>query len=93
MAIFGHFDKDPNPIPETITQRYGDRINKYDKEAIRSLHEWVQSPCLYDNAGGLNNIINNIIPDPHEMTLMHFENMGQGTKLNSQEFIVIHRRR
>ncbi|PLW11549.1 hypothetical protein PCANC_15864 [Puccinia coronata f. sp. avenae] len=23
MAIFGHFDKDPNPIPETITQRYG----------------------------------------------------------------------
>ncbi|PLW17893.1 hypothetical protein PCANC_15335 [Puccinia coronata f. sp. avenae] len=40
MAIFGHFGKDPNPIPETITQIYGDGITGFDKASMRRLHEW-----------------------------------------------------
>jgi hypothetical protein len=93
MAIFGHFGKDPNPIPETITQIYGDGITGFDKASMRRLHEWVQSPCCYGNAGELNNILNKIIPNPHFMTQTFFQYVGNSIKYQSQEYFVVRERR
>ncbi|PLW08211.1 hypothetical protein PCANC_22099 [Puccinia coronata f. sp. avenae] len=89
MAILEHFGKDLNSIPGAINQRDSHFMNEYDKEAIRILHEWRQSPCHYDDAGLLNNILNKIIPHPHQMTLLHLEYLGDGTESFSQEYFAI----
>ncbi|PLW54022.1 hypothetical protein PCANC_09501 [Puccinia coronata f. sp. avenae] len=89
MAIFGHFGKDPNPIPETITQKLGGRINQIDKAAIKSVYKWVQLPCQYDEAGELNNAIEQIIPKPHDLSITHISNMSNGIKRCSQEYFAV----
>ncbi|PLW24530.1 hypothetical protein PCASD_09202 [Puccinia coronata f. sp. avenae] len=93
MAIFSHFEKVPKPSIETMNQQLHDGRTQSDREAIKKFYEWVQSPCHYDNPAELNNILNKIVPNPHNMGMMKFPNISSGIELCSQEYFAVTERR